>query len=941
MNANCKSCVNLHVFALWVRRRLNLLPILFLLLWPVDVFGEVPLRSESALTPLGKSYTLPNGFTLALYPTRNGVQERTEVRLVMRVGSAHESDADEGVAHFIEHMAFAPEWIMRTLTGYGNRYGSDFNAYTGYDRTVYSFSIPSGDDSAMLQALRVVRHWMFEMQFQRQHVERERGVIAREIADFASADPLSKAKLAGNPLYSRFPIGRHERVQRIDEQRLAHFYRRHYSPSAATLIVAGPIDTAACYQLARAMLADIPAPREFVEQPNFDVFLTHVPSFSATPAAEDSLCRVSLYWPYRYGVQTSCGDWLRNVCIQTCASVINSQLHLHGSRMSFSVDWYLNREGFISLEGSYHAAARLDTAVLRALSVVYGIARHCNDSKLFLLLRDKALSIAEQVSLPTLAVEAADRMVDEALVEVEGGASELEVAWLRDTISRMDSTAWRRMLRAVVPQGMPLVADVEGGSLENHQLAISIAKAERMASDSSVSTVLFHREEQREERKINIPNRYLNPLLPDSEPSRIKHFPTLNATLYRVNSGIPILVKRMDTDDSTVYVVATWRGGLLDTSLYPRAVQEALGSAFELSRAGQLPLSAQDSIFYQEGISQLFISGPAAHRVMMVCPSRRLDLAVRMLRDRLVDVSWDTVAFDSLRMESIRGARRDVAAKRALLPAQRINAFTTRLVDPKFSVDDPSADVWQQVDIQKLSSYYESLFTIGEGLQIIAIGPMGEDTIAAAFARNFDLRYKETENSGKSIKWKPKRPFESPKEGLVTFISFWRGDVFEGGLRGSLLLKLMRDALQDEALRTLRMEQQIVYSPFVSIRYDMMGSKTFALIVDGDCDASQLSKARGASEAALQALAKKGISYERLNGYRQAFLASKGRELTPYAVTAWRDWLVNSVEEGATFDELDSYEAVLTSITPQMLRSCFRKFSRRAKHGFFAISLEE
>ena len=137
------------------------------------------------------------------------------------------------------------------------------------------------------------------------------------------------------------------------------------------------------------------------------------------------------------------------------------------------------------------------------------------------------------------------------------------------------------------------------------------------------------------------------------------------------------------------------------------------------------------------------------------------------------------------------------------------------------------------------------------------------------------------------------------------------------------------------------MEQQIVYSPFVSIRYDMMGSKTFALIVDGDCDASQLSKARGASEAALQALAKKGISYERLNGYRQAFLASKGRELTPYAVTAWRDWLVNSVEEGATFDELDSYEAVLTSITPQMLRSCFRKFSRRAEHGFFAISLEE
>lgn len=40
-----------------------------------------------------------------------------------------------------------------------------FNAYTGYDRTVYSFSILADCDSALYHALRVVRYWFTDMQF--------------------------------------------------------------------------------------------------------------------------------------------------------------------------------------------------------------------------------------------------------------------------------------------------------------------------------------------------------------------------------------------------------------------------------------------------------------------------------------------------------------------------------------------------------------------------------------------------------------------------------------------------------------------------------------------------------------------------------------------------------------------------------------------------------
>lgn len=912
----------------------------FFLAIPILPLRAVPLQPESLLTPIGRHYTLPNGLTILLYPTSSTHQERTEIRLALSVGSAHESEKEEGAAHFIEHMAFAPEWIMRTLTGYGNRYGSDFNAYTGYDRTVYSFSIPSGCDTALRDALRVVRYWITGMQFPRGQVERERGVIAREIADFAPDDPLGRAKLAGNPLYARFPIGRVQKVQTISGVTLSRFYKRHYAPGVATLIMAGPIDTAAYARAIRDALQRIPNPIRKPTQPNLDVFLSNVQSFTAAPPTDDSICSLSLFWPYRFGVQTSCADWLRRVCAQACAAVINDQLYLRGSDLTFSVDWYLHHEGFVSLVGSSSSSAR-DTALRDALGVVYGIARHCADSLLFDALRTRARAIVERTELPSTAAEVADRMVDEALVEREGGVNDAEREWVKNAIQHLDTAEWRRALRSVAPKGAPLVADMAGSLFTPDLLAETIVQAERIASSDLYARFLSPIM-GRNESRISLPTRYASPLLSDSLPQRLAHFSKLNATLYRVNNGVPLLTKRIVSGDSTVYIVATWRGGFVDTSTYSRSAQEAMGNAFELSHSKHLTYAMQDSLLYQERISQLYAIGSSSHRVMMACPSGSLDLAVRMLRDRLVEVAWDTVAFDTLRAEAIRDAQEEGSAGlKELHPTQRVDAFTMRLVDPQFSVEELRSDVWRDIDIKSLSSFYSSLFARGQGLQVVAVGDVDGDTIAAAFARNFDLHWERPLEGQPFPHWHPKLSGVAPSAGAATFISYWRGDVVANGLRGSLLLKLMRDALQDEALRALRMEKQIVYSPFVSIRYDMLGLKSFVLAIEGECESAMLHSARKAAEDAMQVLVTDPLPQERLNAYQQAFLAAKNRDLTPFAATAWRDWLVGVLEEGAEVSELEQYEEVLKSITSQEILDAFRRLVDQKEHGFLAIPLED
>ncbi|HEY0111048.1 MAG TPA: insulinase family protein, partial [Fibrella sp.] len=94
---------------------------------------------------------LPNGLTY--YIRKNDEPaNRAELRLVVRAGSVLENDAQQGLAHFMEHMAFngtknfPKNELVNFLQSSGIRFGADLNAYTSFDETVYELPVPT--DSA-------------------------------------------------------------------------------------------------------------------------------------------------------------------------------------------------------------------------------------------------------------------------------------------------------------------------------------------------------------------------------------------------------------------------------------------------------------------------------------------------------------------------------------------------------------------------------------------------------------------------------------------------------------------------------------------------------------------------------------------------------------------------------------------------------------------------
>ena len=129
---------------------------------------------------------LDNGLTYYLRHN-NTPEKKANFYIAQRVGSIQENDSQQGLAHFLEHMAFngSEHFPTGTMTEYlqsiGVEYGRSLNAYTMIDRTVYYVADVSTDrQSALDSCMLVLRDWSSGITVTPEEIEKERDVIHNE-----------------------------------------------------------------------------------------------------------------------------------------------------------------------------------------------------------------------------------------------------------------------------------------------------------------------------------------------------------------------------------------------------------------------------------------------------------------------------------------------------------------------------------------------------------------------------------------------------------------------------------------------------------------------------------------------------------------------------------------------------------------------------------------
>lgn len=188
------------------------------------------------------------------------------------VGAIQENDAQQGLAHFLEHMAFngtknlPGKMITEYLEKVGVSFGANLNAATGRDQTTYMIKdVPISREGIIDTALLILHDWSQFITLDAKEVDSERGVIQEELrtrdgAGWRSSIEFMKAIAKGTKYVERNLIGTLDGLQNFKHQELADFYHQWYRPDYQAIVVVGDIDVDAVERKILARMADIAAP---------------------------------------------------------------------------------------------------------------------------------------------------------------------------------------------------------------------------------------------------------------------------------------------------------------------------------------------------------------------------------------------------------------------------------------------------------------------------------------------------------------------------------------------------------------------------------------------------------------------------------------------------------------------------------------------------------
>ena len=214
---------------------------------------------------------LDNGLTYYLRHN-NTPEKKANFYIANRVGSIQEDDSQQGLAHFLEHMAFngSEHFPTGTMTEYlqsiGVQYGRSLNAYTSIDRTVYYIADVSTErQSALDSCVLVLRDWSSGVTATPEEIEKERDVIHNEyrMRNSPSQRMIERALptlFQGSKYGYRMPIGKMEIIDNFKPEELIAYYKKRYRPDNQAIIIVGDINVDYTEALIKKMFGDIVVP---------------------------------------------------------------------------------------------------------------------------------------------------------------------------------------------------------------------------------------------------------------------------------------------------------------------------------------------------------------------------------------------------------------------------------------------------------------------------------------------------------------------------------------------------------------------------------------------------------------------------------------------------------------------------------------------------------
>ncbi len=260
--------------------KLKLFSTIMLLVFSFNMFAQQ--LQQLPLDPKVRYGKLENGLTYYIQHNEEPKQ-RAEFHIAQNVGAILENDDQNGLAHFLEHMAFngtknfPDKAIINYFESIGVKFGVDINAYTSLDETVYRLSnVPTVRQSILDSALLVLHDWSSFIDLREEEIDNERGVIREEWRTGNTASrriwkKTNELRYPGSQYAKRDVIGYTAVINNFSYEALRAYYKKWYRPDQQAVVIVGDIDVNLMESKIKEMFQDIPRKENFGERPIYEI----------------------------------------------------------------------------------------------------------------------------------------------------------------------------------------------------------------------------------------------------------------------------------------------------------------------------------------------------------------------------------------------------------------------------------------------------------------------------------------------------------------------------------------------------------------------------------------------------------------------------------------------------------------------------------------------
>ncbi len=296
---------------------------------------RLKLRSDTTII----KGVLPNGLTYYLHST--DVTEKTaSYYLIQNVGSIVENEEQQGLAHFLEHMAFngtknfPGKNFLNKMEKSGLVFGRDINAHTNFDETIYYINNVPTTTELTQDGLQILYDWCNGMLLSDEEIDAERGVILEEWRSTRSSatrlvDQTKNVLYNQSKYAQRLPLGQMDVVKNFEPEALREFYNQWYRTDLQAIAIIGDIDVEVMEEKVIAMFSDIPAADDPMERPL--IALEDREELAYVLATDEEMAVPEISLTIKHGMPSSSNDFFvafqEQIYIEIALMILNERLN--------------------------------------------------------------------------------------------------------------------------------------------------------------------------------------------------------------------------------------------------------------------------------------------------------------------------------------------------------------------------------------------------------------------------------------------------------------------------------------------------------------------------------------------------------------------------------------------------------------------------------------